>query len=75
VPTKGEKIKKKNFLKLKKFFLERARATAIVFGSAQMGNIITNSLSGVLLSYFDGWSAPFYFFGGAAVIWFFFFVR
>ncbi|XP_070490732.1 putative inorganic phosphate cotransporter [Chironomus tepperi] len=49
---------------------ERAKATAIVFGGAQMGNIITNSVSGLLLGYFDGWSAPFYFFGGAAVIWF-----
>jgi hypothetical protein len=40
-----------------------------------MGNIITNSVSGLLLGYFEGWSAPFYFFGGAAVIWFIVFVR
>jgi ACS family sodium-dependent inorganic phosphate cotransporter len=35
-----------------------------------MGNIITNSVSGILLKNFDGWSAPFYFFGVAAIIWF-----
>ncbi|KAG5675847.1 hypothetical protein PVAND_005717 [Polypedilum vanderplanki] len=52
---------------------ERAKATAIVFGGAQMGNIITNSVSGLLLHYFDGWSSPFYFFGGAAIVWFFLF--
>lgn len=53
---------------------ERAKATAIVFGGAQMGNIITNSVSGLLLDTFDGWSSPFYFFGTAAVIWFILFV-
>lgn len=55
-------------------FAERAKAAAIVYGGAQIGNILTNSISGVLIDYFQGWSAPFYFFGTLAVTWFIMFV-
>lgn len=53
---------------------ERAMASAFVYGGAQIGNIAANSISGLLLHNFEGWSAPFYFFGVCGVIWFIFFV-
>lgn len=40
----------------------------------QIGNILASSISGLLLSYFDGWAAPFYFFGVMGVLWFICFV-
>ncbi|CRK93649.1 CLUMA_CG007178, isoform A [Clunio marinus] len=49
---------------------ERSKASALVYGGAQIGNIAANSISGVLLDYFDGWSSPFYFFGICGVVWF-----
>lgn len=58
-----------------KLFIERAKAAAVVYGGAQIGNILTNSISGILMSYFGGWSSPFYFFGAIGVAWFILFVR
>lgn len=53
---------------------ERSRASALVYGGAQIGNIAANSISGLLLHHFEGWSWPFYFFGMCGIIWFIFFV-
>jgi MFS family permease len=44
------------------------------FIADKIGNIAANTISGLLLDYFDGWSAPFYFFGVAGVVWFICFV-
>lgn len=52
---------------------ERSKASALVFGGAQIGNICANTISGLLLHNFDGWSSPFYFFGACGVAWFIFF--
>lgn len=49
---------------------ERAKAAAIVYGGAQIGNIFTHSISGLLIDRFEGWESPFYFFGTVSVTWF-----
>ncbi|XP_070496443.1 putative inorganic phosphate cotransporter [Chironomus tepperi] len=49
---------------------ERAKAAAFVYGGAQIGNILTHSISGLLIDRFEGWSSPFYFFGTVGVTWF-----
>ena len=60
---------------VKQLFVERAKASAIVYGGSQIGNILTNSISGILIDRFDGWESPFYCFGIISLVWFILFVR
>lgn len=52
---------------------ERGKLGALVLGGGQVGTILGNLLSGVLLDSFD-WPVVFYVFGGVGVLWFFIFV-
>lgn len=52
---------------------ERGKLGALVLGGGQVGTILGNLLSGVLLDAFD-WPIVFYIFGGIGILWFFFFV-
>lgn len=52
---------------------ERGKLGALVLGGGQVGTILGNSLSGVLLDVYD-WPVVFYLFGGLGVVWFIFFV-
>uniref|UniRef100_A0A182TKA0 Major facilitator superfamily (MFS) profile domain-containing protein n=1 Tax=Anopheles melas TaxID=34690 RepID=A0A182TKA0_9DIPT len=49
---------------------ERSKLGSLVFGGGQVGTILGNLLSGVLLHNIEGWSSVFYFFGGLGVLWF-----
>ncbi|XP_052895472.1 putative inorganic phosphate cotransporter isoform X1 [Anopheles moucheti] len=49
---------------------ERSKLGSLVFGGGQVGTILGNLLSGVLLHNIEGWSSVFYFFGGMGVLWF-----
>ncbi|XP_037805915.1 putative inorganic phosphate cotransporter [Lucilia sericata] len=51
---------------------ERGKLGALVLGGGQVGTILGNSLSGVLLDAYD-WPVVFYLFGGLGVVWFIFF--
>ncbi|KAG8240500.1 hypothetical protein J6590_107271, partial [Homalodisca vitripennis] len=49
---------------------ERGRLGTLVFAGANFGNIVSNSLSGLLLSWTEGmWPVLFYLYGGAALFW------
>uniref|UniRef100_A0A1B6LST4 Major facilitator superfamily (MFS) profile domain-containing protein n=1 Tax=Graphocephala atropunctata TaxID=36148 RepID=A0A1B6LST4_9HEMI len=49
---------------------ERGRLGTLVFAGANFGNIVSNLLSGLLLSWTEGmWSILFYLYGGAALFW------
>ncbi|XP_055847091.1 putative inorganic phosphate cotransporter isoform X2 [Episyrphus balteatus] len=48
---------------------ERSKLGALVLGGGQVGTILGNSLSGILLDAYE-WDWTFYFFGGMGVIWF-----
>ncbi|XP_055920216.1 putative inorganic phosphate cotransporter isoform X2 [Eupeodes corollae] len=48
---------------------ERSKLGALVLGGGQVGTILGNSISGLLLDAYV-WDYTFYFFGGMAVIWF-----
>jgi MFS family permease len=52
---------------------ERSKLGAFVFGGAQIGTILGNSLSGLVIDAFDDWRAVFYFFGVCGILWFCFF--
>lgn len=52
---------------------ERGKLGALVLGGGQVGTILGNLLSGMLLDSFD-WPIVFYVFGGVGVIWFLLFV-
>lgn len=54
---------------------ERSKLGAFVFGGAQIGTILGNSVSGLLIDHFKRWDVVFYFFGGLAVIYVILFVR
>uniref|UniRef100_A0A182MUR7 Major facilitator superfamily (MFS) profile domain-containing protein n=1 Tax=Anopheles culicifacies TaxID=139723 RepID=A0A182MUR7_9DIPT len=47
---------------------ERSKLGSLVFGGGQVGTILGNLLSGVLLHNIEGWSSVFYFFGGMGVL-------
>ncbi|XP_035775354.1 putative inorganic phosphate cotransporter isoform X1 [Anopheles albimanus] len=49
---------------------ERSKLGSLVFGGGQVGTILGNLLSGVLLHNIEGWSSVFYFFGGLGILWF-----
>lgn len=49
---------------------ERSKLGSFVFGGGQIGTIFGTAVSGLLLSYFDGWDSVFYFFGILSVLWF-----
>ncbi|XP_058815568.1 putative inorganic phosphate cotransporter isoform X1 [Topomyia yanbarensis] len=49
---------------------ERSKLGSLVFGGGQMGTILGNLISGLLLHNIEGWSSVFYFFGGMGVLWF-----
>ncbi|KAM7352154.1 uncharacterized protein ACRADG_004794 [Cochliomyia hominivorax] len=51
---------------------ERGKLGALVLGGGQVGTILGNLLSGVLLDAYD-WPVVFYLFGGLGVVWFIFF--
>lgn len=53
---------------------ERSRFGAMIFGGAQVGNIVGPIISGLLLADDGDWANVFYVFGGLGVIWFIFFV-
>ncbi|CAH2106479.1 unnamed protein product [Euphydryas editha] len=52
---------------------ERSRFGAMIFGGAQIGNIVGPYISGLLLADGGDWANVFYVFGGLGVIWFLFF--
>lgn len=50
---------------------ERSKIGSLVFAGAQLGTVVANSLSGVILHYSTmGWPAVFYVFGAIGVLWF-----
>ncbi|KAK1129788.1 hypothetical protein K0M31_019498 [Melipona bicolor] len=50
---------------------ERSKIGSLVFAGAQLGTVVANSLSGVILHYSTmGWPAVFYVFGVIGVLWF-----
>lgn len=49
---------------------ERSILGSLVFGGGQVGTILGNALSGILIDYFDSWESVFYVFGVAAIVWF-----
>ncbi|CAD1468967.1 unnamed protein product [Heterotrigona itama] len=50
---------------------ERSKIGSLVFAGAQLGTVVANSLSGVILYYSTmGWPAVFYVFGALGVLWF-----
>lgn len=53
---------------------ERSRFGAMIFGGAQIGNIIGPYVSGLILHDGGDWAHVFYFFGGLGVVWFMFWV-
>uniref|UniRef100_A0A2H1W2Y7 SFRICE_002812 n=1 Tax=Spodoptera frugiperda TaxID=7108 RepID=A0A2H1W2Y7_SPOFR len=53
---------------------ERSRFGAMIFGGAQVGNIIGPYISGLLLADGGDWANVFYVFGGLGIIWFIFWV-
>lgn len=52
---------------------ERGKLGALVLGGGQVGTILGNLLSGVLLDAYE-WPVVFYLFGGLGFVWFIFFV-
>ncbi|XP_018804536.1 PREDICTED: putative inorganic phosphate cotransporter [Bactrocera latifrons] len=48
---------------------ERGKLGALVLGGGQVGTILGNLLSGILLDAYD-WPVVFYFFGGIGLVWF-----
>lgn len=54
---------------------ERSRFGAMIFGGAQVGNILGPYISGLLLTDGGDWANVFYCFGGLGIIWFFFWVK
>lgn len=54
---------------------ERSKLGAFVFGGAQIGTILGNSVSGLLIHSFNNVDVVFYFFGGMAIIYVILFVR
>lgn len=53
---------------------ERSRFGAMIFGGAQVGNILGPYISGLLLADSGDWANVFYVFVGLGVIWFVFWV-
>ncbi|CAH4029405.1 unnamed protein product [Pieris brassicae] len=53
---------------------ERARFGAMIFGGAQVGNILGPLISGLILADGGDWANVFYVFGGLGIIWFVFWV-
>ncbi|XP_043524974.1 putative inorganic phosphate cotransporter isoform X1 [Frieseomelitta varia] len=50
---------------------ERSKIGSLVFAGAQLGTVVANSLSGVILHYSTmGWPAVFYVFGAIGILWF-----
>lgn len=47
----------------------------MIFGGAQVGNIVGPYLSGILLADGGHWANVFYLFGTLGIIWFIFWVR
>ncbi|KAL4709892.1 hypothetical protein ACJJTC_003855 [Scirpophaga incertulas] len=48
---------------------ERSRFGAMIFGGAQVGNIIGPYLSDIILADYGDWALVFYVFGGLGIIW------
>ncbi|XP_054286347.1 putative inorganic phosphate cotransporter isoform X2 [Macrosteles quadrilineatus] len=49
---------------------ERGRLGAVVFAGAQIGNVVSMALGGILIRYMDGgWVNVFYVFGCAGLVW------
>ncbi|KAK5641112.1 hypothetical protein RI129_009659 [Pyrocoelia pectoralis] len=53
---------------------ERSTLGTLVYSGAQMGNVIGNAASGVIIDSTGSWESVFYVFGGIGVIWFIFWV-
>ncbi|CAG9863086.1 unnamed protein product [Phyllotreta striolata] len=49
---------------------ERAKIGTLVYAGSQVGTIVSNSISGVLINATKNWASVFYLFGGAGVLWF-----
>lgn len=49
---------------------ERAKIGTLVYAGSQIGTIVSNSISGVLINSTKSWASVFYLFGGAGVLWF-----
>ncbi|XP_075225441.1 putative inorganic phosphate cotransporter isoform X2 [Lycorma delicatula] len=49
---------------------ERGRLGALVFAGAQIGNVLSMALGGILMRYLGGWTSVFYVFGSAGLVWF-----
>lgn len=53
---------------------ERSIFGAMIFGGANVGNVLGPYISGMLLANNGDWASVFYVFGGLGVIWFLFWV-
>lgn len=53
---------------------ERATLGTLVYSGAQMGNVIGNAASGIIIHSTKSWESVFYVFGGLGVVWFAFWV-
>uniref|UniRef100_A0A8D8ZMV9 Inorganic phosphate cotransporter n=1 Tax=Cacopsylla melanoneura TaxID=428564 RepID=A0A8D8ZMV9_9HEMI len=49
---------------------ERGRLGALVFAGAQIGNVLSMAVSGLLIRYLGGWTSVFYVFGACGLAWF-----
>ncbi|KAK4874653.1 hypothetical protein RN001_014013 [Aquatica leii] len=49
---------------------ERSRIGTLVFSGAQMGNVIGNALSGIVIDSTKSWESVFYVFGTIGILWF-----
>lgn len=50
---------------------ERSKMAALVFAGVQIGTVVSNALSGIIIQYIPGgWPNVFYIYGAAGLIWF-----
>ncbi|KAF2903420.1 hypothetical protein ILUMI_02773 [Ignelater luminosus] len=53
---------------------ERSTIGTLVYAGAQMGNVIGNAASGIIIGTTQSWESVFYVFGGVGILWFLFWV-
>lgn len=53
---------------------ERGILGSLIFGGAQIGNILGNLISGFVMNEDGNWPHVFYIFGGLGIVWFIFWV-